>query len=327
MQRRHILALTAALPLPLPALADAAWPQRPIRLIVPAPPGGTTDTWARIMAQGMSPQLGQPVVVENRAGAGGMIGAQSVARATPDGLTLLYHVDALVTAPITQRQNPYDPINDFAPIGRIGGGGTTFSVGPAVPAQITTLAAYIEWARTLDTVPLGNWSAGGSGHAFAALLEREARLPNVRHIAYRGETPLVHDILSGVVHGGFASMLATRALIQDNRMRPLATGGPNRIPSMADRVPTMLDLGFSDRFSYQGWHGLLAPARTPEAVLAKLEQAFRTVATSEEVRRRAEEMDVIHNFEGPAEFARTIERTKRLWSQITEEVNLYATAG
>jgi tripartite-type tricarboxylate transporter receptor subunit TctC len=326
MQRRHLPALLAALP--LPALAQPrAWPDRPIRLIVPAPPGGTTDIWGRIAAQGMTPLLGQPVIVENRAGAGGMIGAQAVAQAVPDGLTLLYHIDALVTTPITQRQSPYDVQRDFAPLGRLGGAGTTFSVGPSVPAGITTMMAYLEWARGQSVVALGNWSAGGSGHAFAVLMEREGRLANARHIAYRGEAPLVQDILSGTVHGGFASMLASRELIMQGRLRPLASAGPNRAPSLADRVPTMLELGFSQRFGYQGWHGLLAPARTPEAIQAKLADTFRTVANSPEVMQRARDMDVVHRYEGPADFAATIRRTHALWSQITEELDLYQSAG
>ena len=171
------LAAAGAATLALPSLARAtaaasAWPDRPIRVIVPFPAGGGTDIWARMVAEMMSPILGQPIIIDNRGGAGGMVGAEAAARAAPDGYTLFYTIDAFIQAPIVQRRHPYDPVRDFAPIGRLGNTAISWTVGPAVPAEITTLEQYVDWARPRRDVSFGNWGAGATGRRLSACSSR-----------------------------------------------------------------------------------------------------------------------------------------------------------
>jgi tripartite-type tricarboxylate transporter receptor subunit TctC len=322
------LAAAGAVALAAPATgrAQGAFPDRPVRFIVPFPAGGGTDTWGRMVAEAMSPLLGQPIVIENRSGGGGIVGALAAAQSPPDGYTLFYTIDAFITAPITQRIRPYDPVRDFAPVGRLGSTSISYTVGPAVPAQVATLEQYLDWARRQPSVPIGNWSAGGSGHAFSVLLEREARLPNVKHIAYRGEAPMLQDNLAGVFHGGFHSMVVGGEMVRAGRLRPLATAGPDRVPSLADRVPTLGELGFSERFNYRGFTGLFAPARTPQPVLDRLTDAFRRATATPEMAQRLRAIDTVPGYEDPAALAQTVLRVQRSWTQLAEELDLYQTA-
>ena len=305
--------------------AAAAWPERPIRWIVPFPAGGGTDIWARMVAEMMSPILGQPIIIDNRGGAGGMVGAEAAARSAPDGYTLFYTIDAFVQAPIVQRRHPYDPVRDFAPIGRLGNTAISWTVGPAVPAEITTLQQYVDWARPRRDVSFGNWGAGATGHAYCVLLAEEAKI-DAKHVSYRGEAPLFQDNLAGVVHGGFHSMAVTGDTVRAGRLRPLATGGGQRVPSLADRVPLLIELGYSQRFNYRGFNGLFAPARTPQPILDRTAEAFRQVATSEEMRRRLLAIDTIPGYEDPAAFSRSIHGVIESWTRLVEQLDLYTTA-
>jgi tripartite-type tricarboxylate transporter receptor subunit TctC len=335
MHRRRFTGLATgvlAASLAAPRLARAQgqplgqYPDRPVRFIVPFPAGGGTDVWGRMVAEAMAPLLGQPVVVENRAGGGGIVGALAAAQAPPDGYTLFYTIDAFITAPITQRLTPYDPVRDFAPIGRLGSTAISFTIGPMVPAAVTTLAQYVEWAKRQTSVPLGNWAAGGSGHAFAALLEREAKLANVKHVAYRGEAPMLQDNIAGVFHGGYHSMVVAGEMVRAGRLRPLATGGPARVPSLADRVPTMRELGYSEAFNYMGFNGLFAPGRTPQPVLDRLTDAFRRATTTPQMLEKLRAIDTLHGYEDPATFSRTVLRVQREWTRLAEELDLYQSA-
>ena len=152
--------------------------------IVPFPPGGGTDVWARMVAEGMQAELGQPVLIENRAGGGGMVGTEVAAKAPPDGYTLLYNITTHVQAPVTFRRFPYDPVADFFPVGRLGTTAITFCVGPTVPAAVTTLAEFVEWGRNRD-LAFGNYGQGSTGHAYALLLAQEAGL-RVTQVAFAG---------------------------------------------------------------------------------------------------------------------------------------------
>jgi len=330
MQRRHLPGLMAGLLAP-PCLATpriaraqttAAFPDRPVRVIVPYPPGGGTDTWARMVVEGLQPELGQPFVIENRGGSSGLIGSDAVAKAPPDGYTLLYNITTLVQAPVVLRRFPYDPINDFAYIGRLGTTAITFAVGPKVPASVTTLAEFVAWGRDRE-LAFGNYGPGSSGHAFAVLLAAEAGL-NVTQVAYRGEAPMLQDFLAGSFHGGFHSTIVAGEMFKLGRLRPLATGGPDRVPSLADRVPTLLELGYSRRFDFTGFNGLFAPAQTPPAVLARLVPAFRRVVTAPEFLRRLRAMDTVPGYEDPEAFRRSAQRTLAQWQELAAALDLYA---
>ncbi|MBV1799547.1 tripartite tricarboxylate transporter substrate binding protein [Siccirubricoccus sp. G192] len=213
MRRRPLLGLAAGT-LAMPAvLARAqggaqgtagAYPDRPIRFIVPFPAGGATDTWARIAAEGMQPELGQTIVIDNRGGAGSMIGTEAAAKAVPDGYTLLFTITTSIQSPVVLRRHPYDFVKDFAPIGQLGSTSITFMIGPKVPAGIRTLQEFIAWGKGRD-LSFGAYAPGSTGHAFGLLLAKEAGL-KAETVSYRGEAPMVQDLLAGQIDGGFLSM-------------------------------------------------------------------------------------------------------------------------
>lgn len=326
MRRRSLLGLAAGATAMPAAVARAqtrpagSYPDRPIRVIVPYPAGGGTDVWARLVAEYLQPELGQPLVIENRGGAAGLVGTEAAAKATPDGYTLLYTITTHVQTPVVMRRFPYDPVRDFAPIGRLGTTAITFCVGPAVPAEIATLAQFVEWGRARD-LNFGSYAQGSTGHAFALMLAEEARL-RVTHVAYRGEAPMLQDLLAGSFHGGFHSTVAAGEMMRARRIRPLASSGADRVPSLADRVPTLIELGYSRRFDFTGFTGMLAPAGVPQPILDRLAAAFRTAATNPDMRRRLLAIDTIPGYEDPATFRATIQRLLRQWSEFTTELNL-----
>jgi tripartite-type tricarboxylate transporter receptor subunit TctC len=325
MRRRQLLSLAAGAGLAMPALARAQgtgagnYPDRPVRFIVPFPPGGGTDTWARICAEAMQPELGQTIIIDNRGGAGGLVGTEAAAKAVPDGYTLLFNITTHIQSPVVMRRFPYDPVNDFAPIGRLGTTSITFMVGPKVPAQVTTWQQFTEWAKDKD-LSFGTYASGSTGHAFSLLLAQEAKL-KMEVVAYRGETPMLQDMLAGQIHGGFHSLAAAGEMVKAGRLRPLATAGDRRIPALGN-TPLLKDLGFSPRFSFSGFSGLLAPARTPQPIIDKLVEVFRIGAAKPETHRRLLAIDTIPNYQDPATFKAQIARNLREWTEIAERLNL-----
>ena len=231
LQRRPLLGLRRRPPpgcFPRPRWRKAPIPDRPVRFIVPFPPGGGTDTWARIAAEGMQAELGQPIIIENRGGAGGLVGTEAAAKAPPDGYTLLFTITTHIQTPVVMQRFPYDPVADFAPIGRLGTTAITFCVGPAVPAPVRSMADFTAWARDRD-LSLGSYAAGSTGHAFVLMLAEEAKL-RMTHVPYRGETPMLQDMLAGQIHGGFHSMAAAGEMMKAGRIRPLGSSGERRVP-------------------------------------------------------------------------------------------------
>jgi tripartite-type tricarboxylate transporter receptor subunit TctC len=319
--RRPLLGLLAG-GLAMPALAlraQGSYPERPVRFIVPFPPGGGTDTWARITAEAMQPEFGQPIVIENRGGAGGLVGTEAAAKATPDGYTLLFNITTHVQTPVVMRRFPYDPINDFAFIGRLGTTSISFCIGPKVPAEIRTWPQFAAWAKGQD-LSLGSYAAGSTGHAFTLLLAREAGL-KMEHVPYRGETPMLQDMLGGAIHGGFHSMAAAGEMVKAGRLRALATAGDRRVPMLGE-TPLLKDLGFSPRFSFSGFSGLMAPARTPQPVLDRLAEVFRIAAAKPETHRRLQAVDTVPSYQDPAAFRAQVERNLREWTEIAQMLNL-----
>ncbi len=323
MRRRSILSLAAGA-LATPAVRARAqdatsYPDRPIRFIVPFPAGGATDAWARIAAEGVQPELGQPVIIDNRGGAGGLIGTEAAAKAAPDGYTLLFTITTHVQTPVVMRRFPYDPVNDFAPIGRLGTTSISFCVGPRVPAEIRTMRDFVAWGKGRD-LSFGAYAPGSTGHAFGLLLAAEAGL-KMEVVVYRGEAPMLQDMLAGQIHGGFHSMAAAGEMMKAGRIRALGSSGERRVPSLPEQ-PTLLELGFSRRFTFNGFSGLLAPARTPQPVLDRLVEAFRVVAAKPETHQRLLAIDTFPSYQDPPTFRAQIERNLREWTEIATALNL-----
>ena len=316
MHRRTLLG--AAGLLAAPALAQAGFPNRPIRMVVPLPAGGATDIWARLVAEPMSQHLGQPVVIENRGGAGGMIGTEAVKNAAPDGYTILFHISSFVQTPVVFRRWPYQPLDDFAFIGKMGTTPLPFCCRADLP--VTNLAEFIAHARGRQ-LPYGTYSPGSSGHAFAQLLSDVNRLDMVA-VHYRGEAPMLQDVLGGRVACAFHSMTGSGDHIRSGRIRPLATLGNDGIPSMP-QVPTFASLGYPpDLWARSGFVGTFAPARTPEPVFQRLVEAFHFAMTRPEVLRRLAETDTIAQYLPPAAFREDVASYMAFWQALVDRMGL-----
>lgn len=318
MHRRVAMALAAAsLARPLPGRAQAGFPDRPIRWVVPFPAGGATDIWARLCAEPMATELGQPIVIENRGGAGGMIGAEAVARAVPDGYTLLFTITSLVQSPVVMRQWPYDPIKDFQPIGKLGGTPLVFVVRPELPVR--TLAEFVAYARG-RALPYGSYSTGSTGHAFAQLFSDTEKL-DMLHVPYRGEAPMLADLLGGRVACGFVSMTGSGEHVKSGKLRPIGSLGHARVPSIPT-LPTFIEQGYPPTFAWGGFVGLLGPARLSAPVLERLAGAWQAAVTRPEVLRRLLEIDVLPQFLGPEAFAADIAQALAQWQALADQMNL-----
>jgi tripartite-type tricarboxylate transporter receptor subunit TctC len=256
------------------------FPSRPLRVIVPQPPGGGFDTVARTLAEPFAAQLGQPVVVENRPGGGTLIGTEAVAKADPDGHTLLLGASAnLVFSAGLYRNLPYDPKADFAALGLAAGFGYTLVARNDLPQP--TLREIVDYARA-NPGKLTYASAGnGTGQHIAAALLWQQLGVTVTHVPYKGAQAVYQDLIPGRVDLFFDAASTARGHIEAGRVRPVAVSPGERLP-YHPAVPTVKETGVVD-FTWNTWAGYFAPARTPAPVLARLRQAFDRVAASPEV--------------------------------------------
>jgi tripartite-type tricarboxylate transporter receptor subunit TctC len=274
----HRRALFLALLAPAAAQAQAA----PLRLIVPFPAGGPTDAIARLIAGPMGATLGRAVVVENRAGAGGTLGAEAAARAEPDGNTIV--VTSIAThgiGPALYPRLPYDPVRDFAAIGMIHASPLVIAVTPGFAAR--TLPDLVTMARSkpgeIGYATSGN---GTSPHAAGEMFAGEAGI-RWQHVPYRGSAPAITDVLAGNVPVLIDNLISTIEHIRAGRLRALAVTTPARAPLLPD-VPTVAELGWAG-FAASSWMALSAPARTPEAAIARLNAALNEALADRQVRQ------------------------------------------
>ncbi len=259
-------AALAQVPAPKDA-ATVAWPSRAVQLVVPSPPGTGIDVVARTLAQRLSQQWGQPVVVQNRAGANSIIGTESVARAAPDGYTLLFASDATFTVlPHLHAKLPYDPLRDFAPITQV----VTFhqllvahpSLGAASVAELVALARAQPGAITY-----ASFGAGSAAHLLSELLRSQTRT-DLLHVPYKGIGPAVAAVLAGEAKITWAGVYSTEAHVKAGRLKALAIAAPERSAFLPE-VPTFAELGYP-AVAYDLWFGLFAPAGTPRAVIDRV---------------------------------------------------------
>jgi len=273
-----VVTLAGALP-----VCAQEYPRKPIRLIVPFAPGGGNDTVARAISQSAGASLGQPVVVDNRAGAGGMLGAELAARSPPDGYTLfLGGVGSHAINPNLHAKLPYDPVKDFAPITLIASAPSVLVVNPSLPAR--TLAEFTALAKAspgrINYASNGN---GSSAQLAAVLYESMAGVQMV-HVPYKGLAPALVDLLAGEVQAMFSSVVAIVPNIKAGRLRALAVTGKRRA-ALLPEVPTLDESGVPG-YEAGSWYGILAPAGTPQAVVAKLHEAIVRALAKPEVRER-----------------------------------------
>lgn len=277
--------LAAALVLACAAGFAQDYPRRAITMVVTVPPGGATDVTARALSEELSKRLGQPVVVDNKAGASGMLGAQIVARAAPDGYTILFtHGAPISNAPFIFSKVPYDPSKDFAFVTQAATSDLLLVVHRDVPAR--NMEEFMAWAEAnRGKLSYGSFGPGSIGHLMSAYLN-ESRKLDMTHIPYKGEAPLAQDILAGTVPWGMTTLAAMAPHLASGRVRALAVVGQHRFKELPE-VPTMAQAGFPEpEFKAVGWLGLLAPAGTPQPVLARLEKEARAAIDSPAVKAR-----------------------------------------
>lgn len=276
------LALAAAT-LPLMPIAHAeAFPDKPIVLVIPFPPGGPTDAMARTLAAEMQNRLGQPMIVENRAGAGGNIGAEYVARATPDGQTLLFGTSGplAINASLYRKIN-YDPVKSFAPVIQVGHLPNILVVNPAVPAKnVKELIAYAKAnPGKLSYASSGN---GASSHLAGVLFNASAGI-DLQHIPYKGTGPALNDLLGGQVSMSFTDVLTALPYVKTGKLRALGVTTTERSQALPD-VPTVAEQGVPG-YDVSVFFGIVAPAGTPPDRIAKLNQAFVEVLDTPKVKQ------------------------------------------
>jgi tripartite-type tricarboxylate transporter receptor subunit TctC len=322
LRNRAALAASLALFLPLAfhgAAAQEKYPSRTVHVIVPTPAGGPVDVMARLVANQISPALGQNVIIDNRGGAGNTIGSAEAARATPDGYTLLYSSSSgLVIAPMLQKNAGYDPLKSYDPVALVAATANILVVHPSVPAK--SVAEFIALAKAQPGKV--NFSSGGIGtlpHLIGEYFKSHAGI-DVVHVPYRGGGPSVQDVVAGHIQFTFEGISVLLPLIQTGQLRALAVTSAKRSPLLPD-VPTMIESGFPD-FSTSAWTGLLAPAGTPPDVIAKLNGAVNASLKSPEMKAALDRLAGDALGGPPAELTKVIESDIGKWAPIIKALNL-----
>jgi len=283
----------------LPAQAQAPWPSKPIKLVVPYAPGGSTDVVGRVIAEYLGQRLGQNIVVENRPGKGASIGTSQVAKAPPDGYTLLTsNISSFAIAPPLYGDLDYDPVNDFTHITLASFNPSVLVVNPSFPAK--TLAEYVAYAKAHpDKLAFATSGPGSSNHILGTMLGLVSNTKLV-HIPYRGAGPAMQDVMAGNVPSMFDSLPSAAPHIKAGKVRALAVSGAERNPSFPD-VPTMKESGYPTLVSYS-WFGLSGPAKLPAPIVERLAAEMQVVLKNPEVIKRWQEMGAESSTMTPAEY-------------------------
>jgi len=301
---------------PLAAQAQAAFPSKPITIIVPFSAGGTTDILARVVGLHMGTDLGQPVVVDNRAGAGGNIGGQAAARAPADGYTLF--MGTVGTHAINQslyKKMPFDPIKDFAPLSRVAMVPNLLVVNPGQPYKsVKELIAYGK--ANPGKINFGSSGNGSSIHLSGELFKQMTGV-DMQHVPYRGSAPAVSDLLGGQISVMFDNMPSAIQHVKGGKLRALAVTTAKRSPALPD-VPTIAEAGVPG-YEATSWFGLLAPAGTPAPIVAKLNAAILKALADPEVKKKLAEQGAESHGEKPEEFAAFIKSETAKWGKVVKE--------
>ena len=309
----------ALLPLvPVQALAQP-YPNKPIRFIVPYPAGGGTDIMARMLGAKLSEAWGQQVVVENRAGASGILGNDLVAKAAPDGYTVLIGNTTLVQMPHLNPKLPYDVFKDFTPVAQLALSANLFAVPSSSPAS--NLREFIALAKS-DAAKFGSYGTFGAGttsHLHGELFNLQTGL-KLTHVPYKGGAPLATDLMGGQVPAGFLDLTSARAHITSGRMKFLAISGSRRYATLPE-VPTFAEQGLKD-FEPQGWFGMLLPANAPAEVTAKLGAEIARILKLPDVQARINDIGLQGVDTSPEQFAAAMRRDYAVWGRVVREAQI-----
>lgn len=312
IKRRGLLAGLAAIPI-APALAQGGFPNRPLRLISPFNPGGAIDVLNRLLAEKLSAELGQPVVVEARPGANTIVGAELVAKAPPDGHTFMITTNSTHTNnPAMYRDLPYDAQRSFAPITLLSLG-TVLLLGPAT-APYQDAAGFARWARAQGRpVTYGSWGIGSGGHLYGEMLRSHHGLP-LEHVPYRGEQPAILDMLAGRLDVTFCSPVGAKPQIATGAARAIGMTGPRRSDAMPE-VPTFTEQGF-EGLDMPIFVAAWAPAGTPAPIVARLRETLLHATEDEAIRANMLRQGQTPVVSSPEELAATVARDTPRWAEL-----------
>jgi tripartite-type tricarboxylate transporter receptor subunit TctC len=305
------------------AAQNLAWadnyPSRPISLIVPFPPGGSTTVMARNVADKLSVSLGQQIVVENRGGAGGVIGTRSVARAAPDGYTILLSYTAtMAIAPAMNANAGYDPLKDFVPIGMIGAAPSVLVVNPSLPVH--SVAELIAYAKAASTpLQYGSPGVGTVNHLAGEYLAAEAGI-KLQHVPYKGNGPALSDLLGGHIPMMFVPIPVALGNIKAGTLRGLAIGSANRT-NLLPELPTLAESGVPG-FEVALRYGLVAPAGTPPAIIARLNKELNAALSTEDVKTRLATEGAESLPGTPEAYAADIGKEEKKWGGLVKKLGL-----
>jgi tripartite-type tricarboxylate transporter receptor subunit TctC len=296
---------------------DATYPDRPVKLLIGFPPGGLLDTVSRIVGERMSTLLGQPFVVEARPGAGGLIATSALAKAPPDGYTLMMVNDNHALNPFILKEVPYDSIKDFAPIGFVGSTPLVFNAHPGL--GLKSMRDLVEMAKAKNgALTYGSVGPGSLPHLSTELFARAAGV-KMNHVPYKGGAPALTDLVGGHINTMMTSLVVSKAHIDAGRLVPLAVAWNQRLAPLPN-VPTMAEAGYPLDAAY--WFGLMAPAGTRPAVIAKLEKALADTVAQPEVRNRLADMGTLVTPMNAKEFGAFIQSEMAKWREAVRTANV-----
>ena len=319
---RSIVAGCAALTLALSVVGyghaqEASYPNKPVRLLIGFPAGGLLDTVSRIVGERMSTLLGQPFVVEARPGAGGLVATTALAKAAPDGYTLMMINDNHALNPFILKEVPYDSVKDFAPIGFVGSTPLVFNAHPGL--GLKSIKDLVAMAKAKNGgLTYGSVGPGSLPHLSSALFARAAGI-SMTHVPYKGGAPALNDLVGGHLDTMMTSLVVSKGHIAGNRLTPLAVAWKHRLEPLPD-VPTMAEGGYAFDAAY--WFGLMAPAGTPTAVIGKLEKTLADVVAQAEVRKRLAEMGTLVTPMNAKEFGAFIQTEMAKWRDAVKNANV-----
>ena len=319
--RSALLALgfACSLATPLAALADS-YPERPIKFVVPYPPGGGTDVVARIVQPRLQAVLGQSIVIENKGGAGGSLGTDIVSKAAPDGYTVLFTLSSHTINPAIFPKLPYDTLKDFEPVGTVASLPQLLAANPGVPVR--TVADVVAQAKAApDKFSFASVGNGSPGHLAGELMVIRTGAQMV-HIPYRGGGPAVTDVMGGQVPLLWVSIPAAAQQVKAGKLRALAVSTLKRSPAFPD-LPTMQEAGVAD-FEVDSWYAMLVPAKTPRAVIDKLNKALNTVLAEPAVRNQLLEQGADAVGGTPEALGKVITAELPKWAKLAKDANIKA---
>lgn len=301
------------------ARSQAAWPAKPIRVVVSFPAGGLTDILARAYSEALSTKLGQAVVVENRPGASGMIGAAEVGKAAPDGYTFLFTISTTMNqSRVLYKKMPFDADKDFVYVSGFDAGHLPLAV--AANVKVNTMAEFVELARR-ERVTMGNYSAGSYPHMVAAQMNKLYGT-RIEAVHYKGEAPMWVDLASGQINSAIGSIPSMSPYLQPPRIRPIAVPTTVRSPRLPE-VPTYLEQGFNDQvFLIQGWIGMFAPAGTPKDIVSRISAIHQESADTPRIKQINSNFGLRDKPWTADEFQKLNDEVKPVWISLAKELGI-----